>query len=138
MFCKSQILLDPKAEGFLKYERKSPTHVLAAALYVVLERKYFEEKTSRSDIASMFSVTRAQLTKAVTGVDYESRPHQTKRKRKTGTDHTTPSKVPKTSADATPSTSHKDSTKFVTDAEKEDTLTSSFSSDSMILPEVPF
>ena len=139
MFCKSQILPDPKAEGFLKYERKSPTRVLAAALYVVLERKYFEEKTSRSDIASMFSVTTAQLTKAVTGVDYESGPHQTKRKRKTGADRTTPSKVPKTSADATPSTSCKDSSKFTTEVEKEDTLTSSSSSsDSMILPEVPF
>ena len=138
MFCKSQILPDPKAEGFLKYERKSPTRVLAVALYIVLERKYFEEKTSRSDIASMFSVTTAQLTKAVMGVDYESRPHQTKRKRKTGADGTTPSKVPKTSADATPSTSRKDSSKFVTDAEKEDTLTSLSSSDSMILPEVPF
>ena len=66
MFCKSQILPDPKADGFLKHERKSPTRVLAAALYVVLERKYFEERTSRSDIASMFSVTTAQLTKAVT------------------------------------------------------------------------
>ena len=65
MFCKSQILLDPKADGFLKHDRKSPTRVLAAALYVVLERKYFEERT-------------AQLTKAVTDVDYESGPHQTK------------------------------------------------------------
>ena len=78
MFCKSQILPDPKADGFLKHERKSLTRVLAATLYIVLERKYFEEKTSRSDIASMFSVTTAQLTKAVTGVDYESGPHQTK------------------------------------------------------------
>ena len=139
MFCKSQILPDPKADGFLKYKRKSPTCVLAAALYVVLERKYFEEKTSRSDIASMFLVTTAQLTKAVMGVDYESGPHQTKQKRKTGADRTTPSKVPKTSADATPSTSCKDSSKFTTEAEKEDTLTSSSSSsDSMILPEVPF
>ena len=139
MFCKSQILPDPKADGFLKYKRKSPTRVLAAALYIVLERKYFEEKTSRSDIASMFSVTTAQLTKAVTGVDYESGPHQTKQKRKTGADRTTPSKVPKTSANATPSTSRKDSSKFTTEAEKEDTLTSSSSSsDSMILPEVPF
>ena len=78
LFCKSQILPDPKATGFLKQEKKSPTHVLAASLYVVLERKYFEERTSRSDIASMFSITTAQLTKAVTGVDYESGPHQTK------------------------------------------------------------
>ena len=139
MFYKSQILPDPKADGFLKYEGKSPTHVLAAALYVVLERKYFEEKTSRSDIASMFSVTTAQLTKAVTGVDYKSGPHQTKRKRKTGTDSTTQSKVPKTSTDATPSTSHKDSSKFATQVEQEDSLTSSSSlGDSVILPEVPF
>ena len=81
MFCKSEIIPDPKAKGFLKHERKSPTCVLAAALYVVLERKYFEERTSRSDIASMFSVMTAQVTKAVMGVDYESGPHQTKRKR---------------------------------------------------------
>ena len=118
MFCKSQILPDPKADGFLKHERKLPTHVLAAALYVVLERKYFEEKTSRSDIALMFSVTTTQLTKAVTGVDYESGPHQTKRKRKTDADSTTPSKVPKRSTDATPSTSHKDSSKFTTQVEQ--------------------
>ena len=101
MFCKSQILPDPKTNGFLKHERKSPTHVLAAALYVVLEKKYFEERTSRSDIASMFSVTTAQLTKAVMGVDYESGPHQTKRKRKTDADSTTLWKVTKTSTDTT-------------------------------------
>ena len=93
MFCKSQILPDPKADRFLKHKKKSPTHVLAAALYVVLERKYFEGRTSRSDIASMFSITTAQLTKAVMGVDYESGPHQTKRKRRTDADSTTPSKV---------------------------------------------
>ena len=104
MFCKSQILPDPKADEFLKHERKSPTRVLAAALYIVLERKYFEERTSRSDIASMFSVTTAQLTKAVTGVDYESGPHQTKRKRRTDADFTTPSKITKISTDTTPST----------------------------------
>ena len=75
MFCKSQILPDPKADGFLKHERKLPTRVLAAALYIVLERKYFEERTSRSDIASMFSITTAQLTKAVMDVDYESGPN---------------------------------------------------------------
>ena len=32
MFCKSQILPDPKADGFLKHEKKSSTRVLAAAL----------------------------------------------------------------------------------------------------------
>ena len=139
MFCKSQILPDPKADGFLKHTRKSPIRVLAATLYIVLERKYFEEKTSRSEITSMFSVTTAQLTKAVMSVDYESGPHQTKRKRKTDADSTTPSKVPKRSTDATASTSHKDCLKFTSQVEQEDTLTSSSSSsDSVILPEVPF
>ena len=42
------------------------------------------------------------------GVDYESGPHQTKRKRRTDANSTTPSKVAKTSTDATPSTSRKD------------------------------
>ena len=122
MFCKSQILPDQKAKGFLKHEKKSPTHVLAAALYVVLERKYFEERTSRPDIASMFSVTTAQLTKAVTGVDYESGPRQTKRKRRTDANSTTPSKVAKTSTDATPSTSHKDSSATTAEAKTTKTV----------------
>ena len=165
MFCKSQILPDPKADGFLKQETKSPTSVLAAALYVVLKKKYFNERTSRSDIASMFSVTTAQLTKAVMGVDYESGPHQTKQKRRTDADSTTPLKVTKTSTDATPSTSHKGSSAAITQAEttktvrghpvmktlrhttkhektqaeQEDMLMSSSSSnDSENLPEVPF
>ena len=122
MFCKSQILPDPKADGFLKHERKSPTRVLAAALYIVLEKKYFEERTSRSDIASMFSVTTAQLTKAVMGVDYESGPHQTKCKRRTNADSTTPSKVTKTSTDTTPSTSHKGSSVATTQAGTTETV----------------
>ena len=122
MFFKSQILPDPKAKGFLKHEKKSLTRVLAAALYVVLERKYFEERTSRSDIASMFSVTIAQLTKAVTGVDYESGPHQTKRKRRTDAYSITPLKVPKTSTGATPSTSRKDSSATTTEAETTKTV----------------
>ena len=110
MFCKSQILPDPKADRFLKHKRKSPTHVLAAAC------------TSRSDIASMFSVTTAQLTKAVMGVDYESGHHQTKQKRRTNADSTTPSKVTKTSTDTTPSTSCKGSSAATTQAEMTETI----------------
>ena len=64
----------------------------------------------------MFSVTTAQLTKAVTGVDYESGPNQTKRKRRTDADSTTPSKVTKTSTDTTPSTSCKGSSAATTQA----------------------
>ena len=70
----------------------------------------------------MFSITTAQLTKAVTGVDYESGPHQTKRKRRTDADSTTPSKVAKTSTDATPSTSRTDSSAPAAKAETTETI----------------
>ena len=87
-----------------------------AALYYAVERWYFEEKTSRADIASMFLVTTNQLMKAVTGMDYESGPHPYKRKRMTDATFTTPSKVAKTAADTTPSTSYKDSLATSTEA----------------------
>ena len=54
----------------------------------------------------MFCITTAQLTKAVMGVDYESGPHSSVKKRKTtDTAQTTPSKIAKTTADSTASTS---------------------------------
>ena len=87
-----------------------------AALYYAVERWYFEEKTSRADIASMFLITTNQLTKAVTGVDYESGPHPYKRKRTRDATFTTLSKVAKTATDNTPSTSHKDSPTTSTEA----------------------
>ena len=54
--------------------------------------------------------------KAVTGMDYESGPHPYKRKRMTDATFTTPSKVAKTAADTTPSTSYKDSLATSTEA----------------------
>ena len=87
-----------------------------AALYYTVERWYFEEKTSRADIASMFLITTNQLMKAMTGVDYKSGPHPYKRKRMTDATSTTPSKVAKTATDTTPSTSHKDSPATSTEA----------------------
>ena len=95
----------------------------------------------------MFYVTSNQLTKAVTGIDYEGGPHASKRKRQTDADSTTtPAKVPKASATATPSTSTKtkasSSTKTVhgkqTGKQQDsDTLTSSTgSTESDSLPDV--
>ena len=101
-FCKSKILPDPKATSLLEYDIKSPTRVLAAALFCKIERKYFDEKTSRADIAAMFRVTTAQLTKAVTGVDYKSGPHSATKKKTPGTDSTKPIKL--TQSQATSST----------------------------------
>ena len=69
----------------------------------------------------MFHITAAQLTKVVTGVDYESGPHSSAKKRKaTETDATASDKVATTSKPA----------------QQEDTL--SISSDSESLPDVPF
>ena len=87
-----------------------------AALYYAVERRHFEEKTLRADIASMFLITTNQLMKAMTGMDYESGPHPYKRKRTIDATSTTPSKVAKTAADTTPSTSHKDSPATSTEA----------------------
>ena len=86
----------------------------------------------------------AQLTKAVTGVDYESGSYSSVKKRKT-TDaaQATPSKVTKTTANSTPSTSKtgnpatdKAPAMAKPSQSKDDTLSSSSDSDS--LPEVTF
>ena len=143
-YCKAHILSDPMADCFQHCEKKPPTRVLAAAIYCTLEKKYFDERTSRTEITTMFCITTAQLTKAVTGVDYESGPHSSAKKRKT-TDaaQATPSKVAKTTADSTPSTSKtgnpatdKAPATAKPSQSKDDTLSSLSDSDS--LPEVPF
>ena len=67
-YCKSCILPDPKQAELMKCDQRSPTRVLAAAIFCTLECKYFDEKTTRADIAVLFKITPAQLTKAMTGV----------------------------------------------------------------------
>ena len=62
------ILPDPAVDCFDKCDKKAPTRVLAAAIFCTLERKYFDERTPRAEIATMFQITTAQLTKAVTGL----------------------------------------------------------------------
>ena len=131
-----------------KYGKRHPTRVLAAALCTKVERRYFEEKTSRADVAAMFHVTMNQLTKAVTGIDYESGPHAYERKRTIDVDSTTPAKVLKAATTMTPSTSRTKSqatsstetvqkTQKDKDQESDDMLSSSpNSSDSDSLPEV--
>ena len=105
-YCKTHILPDPAADCFHDCEKKSPTRVLATAIYSTLEKKYFDERTPRAEIATMFCVTTAQLTKAVMGVDYESGPHSSVKKRKsTDTAQSMPLKIAKTAADSTASTS---------------------------------
>ena len=112
-YCKKNILPDPAANCFAKVDEKAPTRVLAAAIYCTLERKYFDDKTPRAQVAMMFQVTTAQLTKAVTGVDYMSGPH---------TSTSTATQTPKPTAAKTTS-----ATALKATQEAEDTLSSSSS-----------
>ena len=123
-YCKKNILPDPAANCFAKVDEKAPTRVLAAAIYCTLERKYFDDKTPRAQVAMMFQVTTAQLTKAVTGVDYMSGPHTYIKKCKTSAEPSTSTaaQTPKPTAAKTTS-----ATALKATQEAEDTLSSSSS-----------
>ena len=82
-FCKNNILPDPSHSAFSSCDARTPTRVLAAAVYCMLEKHLFDETTPRADVASQFCVTAAQLHKAITGIDYKSGPHVYKKRRKT-------------------------------------------------------
>ena len=152
-YCKNMILPDPSADVFKKCEERTPTRVLAAAVFCTLEKHFFDETTPRAEVATSFHITAAQLHKSVTGIDYQSGPHAYKRKRKTTDTASTSAKIQKTDTgpSSAPSTSgetphvmpqtQETSRESDTDHPKteaipsEDTL-SSASSDS--LPDVPF
>ena len=135
-YCKKNILPDPAANCFHKCDKKAPTRVLAAAIFCTLERKYFDERTPRAEIATMFQITTAQLMKAVTGVDYESGPHPYTKKRKTSAttmssketathaESSTSTTAPTPKSPAEPTTS---ATALKATQEEEDTLSSSSS-----------
>ena len=135
-YCKKNILPDPAADCFDKCDKKAPTRVLAVAIFCTLEQKYFDERTPRAEIATMFQITTAQLTKAVTGVDYESGPHPYTKKRKTSAT-TTSSKETATHAESSTSTTAPtpkspaepttSATALKATQEEEDTLSSSSS-----------
>ena len=74
-FCKDNILPNPSHSAFSSCDAHTPTRVLAAAVYCMLEKHLFDETTPRTDVASQFCVTAAQLHKAITGIDYKSGPH---------------------------------------------------------------
>ena len=130
--CKAAILPDPSHSIFHKVEEKTPTRVLAAAVYCTLERHLFDETTTRNDVALKFKITAAQLHKAITGIDYKSGPHKYKKRRKTDDVSTSHTLEPR------PSTSSQQHTQEVTQPSEEpadpvDTLSSS-SSESLYNP----
>ena len=80
-FTKCKVLPNPDLESLTECDDNSATRVLAAAIYCQLEKHYFDETRSRSDVAALFRCNTSQLSKAITGVDYKSGPHYYKPKK---------------------------------------------------------
>ena len=74
-FTKSQVLLNPYSLELAEADKNSATRVLAAAVFLKVEKLYFYDTTSRMDASTLFSCKVLQLTKAITGMDYKSGPH---------------------------------------------------------------
>ena len=131
-YCKRQILPDHLAATFEDCEPRTPTRVLAAAIFSTLEKHLFDSTTPRAEVAANFSITAAQLHKAITGVDYKSGPHTYKKKKSITTETvTTTSTVKKT----TPGPSLVSKEASITEQiPAEDTLASSSDSDSLYNP----
>ena len=53
-FCKDNILPNPSHSAFSSCDARTPTRVLAAAVYCTLEKHLFDETTPRADAASQF------------------------------------------------------------------------------------
>ena len=82
---KSQVLPDPYSSELAEADKNSATRVLAAAVFLKIEKLYFDDTTSRMDASTLFGCKVLQLTKVITGVDYKSGPHHyvPKRQRET-------------------------------------------------------
>ena len=131
-YCKKQILPDHLASSFNKYEPRSPAQVLTAAIFSTLEKHLFDSTMPRAEVAANFSITPAQLHKAITGVNYKSGPHKYKKKKSVTTETvTTTSTVEKTTPG--PSTISK-AASTIKEIQAEDTLASSSDSDSLYNP----
>ena len=83
-YTKHQVLPDPDSSELAQEEENSATRVLAAAIYLKIENLFFDETSSRLEIATAFKCNINQLTKAVTGVHYKGGPHRYKPKQKAG------------------------------------------------------
>ena len=72
---KSQILPDPYLSELSEENENLATRVLAAAVFLKIEKVYFDDITSRMDASRLFHCKVSQLTKAITGIEYKSGPH---------------------------------------------------------------
>ena len=105
---KLKVLPDLDSPELMAADKNSATHVLAAAIYLKVEHLFFDDTSSRMDIATAFRCNLGQLTKAVTGVNYKGGTHHYKPKPKTATkrscDSTNPNPDPGKKAKAKHST----------------------------------
>ena len=62
---KLKVLPNPEAQCLQECDNNTPTRVLAAAIYVKLERKFFNNTHSRLDLATAFKCNVSQLTKVL-------------------------------------------------------------------------
>ena len=124
---KSQILPDPYSSELSEENENSATRVLAAAVFLKIEKVYFDDITSRMDAARLFHCKVSQLTKAITGIEYKSGPH-----------HYVPKKHQKTTAkrkeepdpEPEPSATKKQKLSSTPSVDKDDTLSTESTSDS--------
>ena len=127
-FTKCKVLPNPDSESLTDYDDNSATRMLVAAIYCQLEKNYFDETRSRSDVTALFRCNTSQLSKAITGVDYKSGPRYYK-----------PKKVSKRAAESSTQDPTKQKAPCTADANlkeavlPEDTLSSS-SGDSSLPP----
>ena len=84
-YTKLKVLPDPDSPELMAADKNSATRVLAVAIYLKVEHLFFDDTSSRMDIATAFRCNLSQLTKAVTGVNYKGGPHYYKPKPKTAT-----------------------------------------------------
>ena len=54
--CKNMILPDPSAAVFKTCEERTPTWVLAVAIFCTLEKHLFDETTPRAEVATSFAL----------------------------------------------------------------------------------
>ena len=67
---KLKVLLNPDSPCFKECNNNIPTRVLAAAIYAMLEKKFFDTTHSRMELATSFKCNVSQLSKALTGIEY--------------------------------------------------------------------
>ena len=79
---KLKVLPNPDSPCFTECDNNTPTRVLAAAIYAMLKKKFFDTTHSRMELATAFKCNVSQLSKALTGVEYRSGPHHYKPKPK--------------------------------------------------------